>query len=175
MFVAAINILTLISFTVHAVMGCCVHHHHHLHTTGCHSSKSESAGENSDSHDSSCEVKEVAAESCAHGCCHDGSGSKNLGSDTDVFVGGEHDSLFQDSPCNDSHDCDEPSCNFVVATPQTSVDIKAISTWVVFHGSNLTASEFQAIARSCKRPWSRLSAPPVSFQCACALLQTWQI
>ena len=170
MFVAAINILTLISFTVHAVVGCCVHHQHHPHTLACHASQCESSSEDSGSHDSCCEVMEDAAESCAHGCCHGDWGSKNPGSDAEVFVGGEH-----DSPCDGKHDCEEPTCSFLVAASHTHAGLKAISCWVVFNGNESTASEFHAIARSCKKAWPGLSSPPLSSQCACALLQSWQI
>ena len=151
-------------------MGCCVHHHHHLHTNVCHASQCEPSSENSDSHDSSCEVKEVAAESCAHSCCHEGSGSKNPGSDADVFVSAEH-----DSPCDGNHDCEEPSCSFVVSTPQTSVAIKAVSTWVIYISMELTARDFLATVHSFKGTCLGLSSPPLSSQSACALLQSWQI
>ncbi|MDX1924894.1 MAG: hypothetical protein SFV81_00170 [Pirellulaceae bacterium] len=96
----------------------------------------------------------------------------------------EHDSQHTDespeecptnSPCDGSHDCDEPQCTFVVA-PLKSLDNEDFtSQWVSYVGDALSQHQFMFVAKSNIALPYRSSSPPESGVARCAILQSWQI
>ena len=163
MFVTAINLLTLLAFSVHAVFGCCVHHQHDSHSESCHVMQ-EAVG-CGHSHNAKAVNNH---DSVRHeGCCDDDHGATA----SEQAVGHESESL----PCNGSHDCDEPRCNFVAAAPETQDVLDSVSLMVAHFGDQLTFCQFCLPTTSSRLRCFEASSPHSSARNYCALLQSWQI
>ena len=162
MFAAAIHYLTLFAFSVHAAMGCCAHHHHHAETDACYAVHAQDAchHENDDS--------KIQIEAGGHeGCCHHGQIETH---------GNEGDNEHQDqSPCDGSHDCDEPGCNFIAATPET-LDVVSSFTWVVAYiGEQSLLSQSVLVGNNFGVQRRDQCVLPGSSRVHCILMQSWQI
>lgn len=163
-FVPAINFLTLIAFSVHAVFGCCVHHQHDSHSELCHTVK-QSAG---CGHSHNAKVDSNHDSVKHEGCCHDEHGDTA----SQQGVGNESESV----PCNGSHDCNEPRCNFVAAAPETQDVLDSVSLMVEHVGDQLTFCQFCLPTTSSSRlRYFEAASPHSSALIHCALLQSWQI
>ncbi len=164
MFVAVINLLTLVAFSVHGVFGCCLHHHHPQ-------SESESCQSVHDSvkcGDSNGANAVGDHNGVAHGeCCHDRHGTAA----SEKSVGDEPESV----PCDGSHDCEEPRCSFVAASQNTFDVLGSISTMVAYVGNQLTVCQF-SVSSSSSFLWQFESASSSGgSRIYCALMQSWQI
>jgi hypothetical protein len=150
--------LTLIAFTAHAVLGCCLHHSHAIGSDCC--------GE------------QVAAE-CESSHDHDGHCSHSHhehGDNSNV----DQDSLLPsiEAACcacshEHSHQCDESRCNFV-PTNMKSFDFdfdQAVEQLVFDNAATETAMIRQRIIRSADRTICALAR---SSGQRCAALQSWQ-
>lgn len=163
-FVTSINLLTLLAFSVHAVFGCCVHHQHDSHSESCHTVKQ--AVDCGHSHNAKADNNH---DSVKHEeCCHNDHGTTA----SDEGVGHESESV----PCNGSHDCDEPRCNFVAAFPVTQGVLDSVSLMVANVGDQLTFCQFCLPTTSSSRlRYFEAASPHSSALIRCALLQSWQI
>lgn len=163
-FVTAINLLTLLAFSVHAVFGCCVHHQHDSHSESCHT-VNQAAG---CGHSHNARVDNNHDSAKQEGCCHDDHGATLA----EQGVGYESES----EPCNGSHDCKEPRCNFVAATSETQIVLGSASLIVEHVGDQLTFCQFCLSTTSSSRlRYFEAASPHSSALIHCALLQSWQI
>ena len=163
MFAVTIKLLTLITFTVHAVLGCCAHHQHHPHSESCHASVESSTCDHSHAHPGDCGD---VAESTQKGCCHDGVNQVQIQRMSESSNG---------SPCDGSHDCQQPRCNYVSAPTATFDAVKAFSGPFAFADKDLTVCQLTASANSSLLAWLSSSSPPLGSRCCCTFLQSWQI
>ncbi len=161
-FVTAINLLTLFAFSVHAVFGCCVHHQHDSHSESCHT-VNQAAG---CGHSHNARVDNNHDSVKHEGCCHD-----DHGTFAEQGVGHESESV----PCNGSHDCNEPRCNFVAAAPETQNVLGSVSLMVSHVGDQLTFCQFSLSTCSSRLRQFEAASPHYGALIYCALLQSWQI
>ena len=162
-FVTAINLLTLLAFSVHAVFGCCVHHQHDSHSESCHTVKQ--AVDCGHSHIAKVDNNHDSVKH--NGCCHD----EHSSTASELSVGHES----QSAPCDGSHDCKEPRCNFVAAAPET-LDVLGSGSLMIAHvGDQLTFYQFSLSARSSCQRYFEAASPHSGALIYCALLQSWQI
>ncbi len=151
--------LTLIAFTAHAVLGCCLHHAHAVESDRC---REQATAECDSSHDHD--------GPCSHSHCeHDDNSSV------------EHDSLLPSIEavywaCSHerSHPCNEARCNYV-PTNMKLCDFdfdQAVEQLVFDNTATATALSLQKFILSSDRT---ISAPPRSSGQSCAKLQSWQI
>lgn len=161
MFVVAFKLLTLITFTVHAVLGCCAHHQHHPRSEACHAAVDSSACDHSHAHPGD---RGDVAESTHKGYCHDGVDQQQGMSESS-----------SGSPCDGSHDCQELRCTYVSAPTETFDALKSFPVLVSYVGKDLTVCQFTASADSFLFAWLRSSSPPLGYRCCCTFFQSWQI
>jgi len=162
-FAVTIKLLTLITFTVHSVLGCCAHHQHHPHSEACHAAVESPACDHSHAHPGDCGD---VAESTLKGCFHDGVDQGQTRGLSESSNG---------STCDGSHDCQEPRCNYVSAPPETYDAMKAFSILFAYVGKDLSVCQFTASANSFLLAWLSSSSPPLGSRCCCTLFQSWQI
>ncbi len=160
MFAAASNLLVLISFTVHAVIGCCVHHHHHTFTTTC---VAEHAAELC-CHDHACKSREVVVQ---HNDC---SGHDEEHSTTD-----QNDTNSPNAPYGGSHNCNEPSCVFLSASSNSITDIRVLSSTAVSFGDSNLLTPVACLSLAGAFRHSEEARHPASSSLRCAIAQSWQI
>jgi hypothetical protein len=153
-FAAASNLLALITFSVHAVFGCCVHHHHHA-----------------------LEYAFVATDAPSL-CCHDhASDSHDEESEhKDCSEHNEHRSANSpEVPCGGSHDCNEPSCSFIAALSNSLTDIRVLSSCDVCFGDTTAFAPLVCFSQVKTSRYFELAGPSASSTLRCALAQSWQI
>ena len=159
-FVAVINLLTLVAFSVHAVFGCCLHHHHHPHSESCMSVH------DSDKSGRDCDAK-ADSKGDQVGCCHHQHG--NL----DEEINDSHET--ESEPYDGSNNCKEPRCNFIASSPKTLDVLGSISTIVAYVGNQLTVCQFSVSTSSSFLCQFESASPSGGARIYCALMQSWQI
>ncbi len=160
MFTAAVRIFTLLSFTVHAVIGCCAHHSHGA------------------VHDETCEShRECGFHQTLERHVHDVEATSSSCSHADAVATDGSDAGYSNSPempCDDSHRCNEANCSFLAGS-SVSLD---------FDSSNHECCDFIDINRSVLQLSSTHLNPGGGLYwrlgckacvLSCAILQTWQI
>ena len=159
-FAQFIRRLTLIAFTVHAVLGCCAHHSHAQGSDCC---------------------KHVALhQSDSHGDCeseheHDGCTEKQVCSE--VLSSGEVVESFADCgcalPCDHSHACNETRCAYLISSTATD-DFDADVFFCELDLAVSTKSLLGTVCANLRTCWPTHVWHSSSAQ-LCADLQSWQI
>ena len=160
MFTIAVRILSLLSFTVHAVIGCCAHHSHgDVHDKTCESNRECGFHQSLERH-----VHEVEITSSS--CCH-----------ADEIATDGSDEVCTNSPeipCDDSHTCNETICSFL-AGASVSLDLDS-SNHECFDSIDVNRCRLQLSTRHLNPGgglYWRLGCKACVL--SCAILQTWQI
>ncbi len=155
--------LTLIAFTVHAVLGCCWHHSHAVAEQGCH------------------HLHQRAGLDESVGCCADGSGEchDDQGHSGETSQAAVPPSIVVCSvasgPCEHaSHQCDEASCSYVPRDISSHDGFLSIPVrHLMPEDGMLCLSTGNGIRLDGAE--TAIAAPLVSSQQRCAILQSWQI
>lgn len=163
MFAAATNLLALFAFAVHAVFGCCVHHHHHAFTMDC--------------------VAEHANDGCCHEHAddeheHEGTHEEHSPCDHSSCSHSQNSDADEDSPstpCDGSHDCNEPQCSFAAPPPSNDVEGDLSSAFSVYHSDALSPTFALSVSHFLRVCRSERAMPAKSSALRCALAQSWQI
>lgn len=152
MLTACLRVLMLLTFTAHAVLGCCMHHQHQVCCQRFSSGWSQPATHS-----------EIQASTCSHGCRHHGKSSSDAKTETPA-------------PSNHSHDCDQPACSFLATNPESyACDI--VDTHLTFDHvlvGNVAKPEVAGIGQP---SWelTRWQGISVSASALCIAQNSWQL
>ena len=140
-------------------MGCCAHHHHHVESGECHAAAVWEQ-----------DLQQPEAEGCDDG--HNACGHHEHNEPYEGDDGCEHP---EQSPCDGSHDCDEPSCSFIAAAPETLGAVSSLTWLVAYIGERSTSiqSSVSAVALNGQRFDDIELFRGARAQCI--LFQSWQI
>lgn len=171
------QLVTLLAFTAHAVLGCCGHHAHAGHADACRAQASVAHNADCSGH---CEHAAGAANHAAgqthraHATCCAPSEQTTASDSLIAPAGGAAWWAQRSLPCKDAHECGGGRCAYLNATSQEASSRSAaeplVLTLQVERGESLldrATSGFAPGHRPCTRQLS-------SADC-CALLQSWQI
>ncbi|TWU18165.1 hypothetical protein [Allorhodopirellula heiligendammensis] len=170
--------LTLIAFTVHAVLGCCWHHSHAVAEQGCHhlhqrAGLDESVGCCADGsgecHDSAARHTATASHECHDDQGHSGETSQAAMPPSIVVCS------VASGPCeHSSHQCDEASCSYVPRDISSHDGFLSIPVrHLMPEDGMLCLSTGNGIRLDGAE--TAFAPPLVSSQQRCAILQSWQI
>ena len=148
MFARTIHCLTLVAFSAHVVLGCCLHHHHSDASAMCAHHSGDGRGlETDNDHDH--EHQHGAAD---HDC--DAESGNDL-----------------PPPCDHSPQCEQGSCKFVGAKPKSAeLADGGVFAAILLRGFSIDIRRSLAIDRI-----DRLLPNSNSSGQLCALQQSWQI
>ena len=169
MYSMAFNILNLLAFMTHALLGCCVHHLHDVFPCGHshlqHLAKCDHVHDHCSHHHADQEL-----DAC---CSTNSSESKSSEStnqeSTDHAVVSQEDS--SSDPCENSEGCNHERCSFLTHSDSKSI-CKSIGqiAFVAPLAASLYRSSFLSLDDNALRV-RRVNSPPL----LCALQQSWQI
>lgn len=160
LFKTAVRIVTLLSFTVHAVIGCCAHHSHGLfHDETCESNRK--CG-----HHQTPARQAHDVEAATSSCCH-----------PEAIALDGSDAGYPDSPempCNDSHQCNETICSFLAGS-SVSLDFESLNDESCYLNDFNRCVLQRSLTHFKPSNGLHWKLGCRAFVFSCVILQTWQI